>query len=188
MRRADSIASTSRSKEISFSRTKPRRALMSMSTATPPLPSRRVFSLSLRLNSTCTRALSMSAKASLRAVALRPFTPGTSRSRPSSSTSRIRATSSSPPSGQLELHQPVDGAHVVAVLLERALGARGADLEGVLALAHRVASRRASPRARGSHRRSGPGRRRCRSRRRRAAHACVRPSPLRSLRDPGPGS
>ena len=44
MRRADSIASTSRSKEISFSRTRPRRALMSMSTATPPPCSRRVSS------------------------------------------------------------------------------------------------------------------------------------------------
>src|SRR5262249_24743908 len=41
--------------------------------------------LSLRLNSTCTRALAISGKPSLRAVALRPFTPGTSTSRPSSS-------------------------------------------------------------------------------------------------------
>ncbi len=41
MRRADSMAATSRSNEISFSRTKPRRALMSMSTATPPPGSRR---------------------------------------------------------------------------------------------------------------------------------------------------
>ncbi len=41
MRSADSIASTSRSNEISFSRTSPRRALMSMSTATPPRCSRR---------------------------------------------------------------------------------------------------------------------------------------------------
>ena len=42
--------------------------------------------LSLRLNSISTRALAISAKASPRVVGLRPFTPGTSRSSPSSST------------------------------------------------------------------------------------------------------
>ena len=64
----------------------------------------------------------------------------------------IRATSS-PPSVELDLHQPADGAYVVPVLGQRALGAGGGHLQDVLALAHRVASRRASRRARGSARR-----------------------------------
>src|SRR5690606_9410477 len=54
--------------------------------------------LSLRLNSISTRALAISSKARRRAVGLRPLTPGTSRSSPSSSTVRMRATSSPDPS------------------------------------------------------------------------------------------
>ena len=125
------------------------------------------------------------AKASRRAVGLRPFTPGTSRSRPSSSTvedpgDQLAALV------ELELDQPADGAHVVTVLGERALGAGGADLEGVLALAHRVGL--------------------VELRRERAAHSAIASrshavvgvdddpqhplaacrSPPRSLRDPGP--
>ena len=104
MRRADSIASTSRSKEISFSRTKPRRALMSMSTATPPLCSRR--SVSVPCSSVvCGLAVELDLHARLGDLRRRraggrwacgPSRPGTSRSRPVVVDAMIRATSSPP--------------------------------------------------------------------------------------------
>ena len=114
-----------RSKEISFSRSRLRRALMSMSTRLPLL----VLVVCAVIRRPAELDLHVTGARPRHGGGVRAAPPR--RDRPASSDGRAPGPSTSPPSAQADLDQPTGGAAPVARLGERAVDAGRGDLEHV---------------------------------------------------------